>query len=330
MGKKKCLSQEERRLISRLHKDGMSCREIARHIKRSFSSVAKFIRSGETYGTHRSTGRPPALSMREKRLVLRIASNSCKTANAIAKEAGIHTKIRNVQRLLQRSKNIVRKKIKRKPVLNSRHKMARLAFAEKVMSWTEQWKKVIFSDEKKFNLDGPDGYSYYFHDLRKEEVILSRRQMGGGSVMVWASIGYKKRGNLVFLSKRVNSEEYRNLLEEQKNTFNDMAEGSPVFQQDNAPIHSARIIKEWFTQNNVDKLDWPAVSPDLNIIENVWGILSRSVYSESRQYSTIEELKSAILASWEEIPQETLKKLYDSMSKRIFEVIKGGGKATKF
>ncbi|MGR0317618.1 hypothetical protein, partial [Klebsiella pneumoniae] len=72
------------------------------------------------------------------------------------------------------------------------------------MSWTEEWKKVIFSDEKKFNLDGPDGYSYYFHDLRKEEKILSRRQMGGGKVMVWASIGYKKKENLIFLSSRVN------------------------------------------------------------------------------------------------------------------------------
>lgn len=114
MGKNKCLSQEERRLISSLHKDGMSCREIARQIKRSFSSVAKFVRFGETYGTHRSTGRPSALSTREKRLVLRIASNSCKTARAIADEAGVQTKIRNVQRLLQKSRNLKRKKNKTK------------------------------------------------------------------------------------------------------------------------------------------------------------------------------------------------------------------------
>ena len=52
------------------------------------------------------------------------------------------------------------------------------------------WKKVVFTDEKKFSLDGPDGYKYYFHDLRKEERFLSRRQCGGWSIMLWGSISY--------------------------------------------------------------------------------------------------------------------------------------------
>ena len=50
-------------------------------------------------------------------------------------------------------------------------------------------KGTIFR-RKKFNLDGPDGFQYYFHDIRKETMSAIRRQMGGGSVMVWADIGY--------------------------------------------------------------------------------------------------------------------------------------------
>ena len=49
---------------------------------------------------------------------------------------------------------------------------------------------MVFSDEKRFNLDGPDGFSTYWHDLRKEEVVLSRRQNGGGGIMVWGAFSF--------------------------------------------------------------------------------------------------------------------------------------------
>lgn len=55
--------------------------------------------------------------------------------------------------------------------------------------------KVIFSDEKKINLDGPGGLSFYRHDLRREENMLSHFQMGGGSAMILG--GFGNMGRLV-------------------------------------------------------------------------------------------------------------------------------------
>ncbi len=55
-----------------------------------------------------------------------------------------------------------------KPCLKQRHKDARLNWARNHRSYGEKWISVIFSDEKKWNLDSPDGYKFYWPDLRKE------------------------------------------------------------------------------------------------------------------------------------------------------------------
>ena len=57
-------------------------------------------------------------------------------------------------------------------------------------AWDEQCRSVTFSDEKKFNRDGPDGYQYYWADLRNEAEIYSKNAIGGGGVMVWACFNF--------------------------------------------------------------------------------------------------------------------------------------------
>jgi hypothetical protein len=71
---------------------------------------------------------------------------------------------------------------------------------------------VVWSDEKKFNLDGPDGVKYYWHDLRNEPLRFSRRGHGGGSVMVWAAFSSTGRVKLAFVPKRMNSIQYQFVL----------------------------------------------------------------------------------------------------------------------
>ena len=59
-------------------------------------------------------------------------------------------------------------KFTRKPSLTTKDEADRLRFAAKHMSWTKEWYQVLFSDEKRFCLDGADCYSYYFHNISKE------------------------------------------------------------------------------------------------------------------------------------------------------------------
>ncbi|XP_047737431.1 uncharacterized protein LOC108665834 [Hyalella azteca] len=73
---------------------------------------------------------------------------------------------------------------------------------------------------------------------------------------------------------------------------------SAIFQQDNASICTARTTKAFFKRAKVRVMDWPAKSPDLNPIENVWGYMAGIVYACWKQYDTKEELELAIQAAW--------------------------------
>ena len=199
------------------------------------------------------------------------------------------------------------------------------------MTWDKDWHCVIFSDEKKFNLDGPDGWRYYWHDLRDEQTILAKRHSGGGSIMVWAAFSWSGKSEICFVSHRLNSARYIEVLESHLLPVAEGIAGKDyVFQQDNAPCHSSKLVKSWLTSNKINSMKWPAYSPDLNPIENLWGILSRKVYENGRQFKDIESLKAAILESWASIEVEMCQKLIESMKNRIYDVIVNHGGHTKY
>ncbi len=88
---------------------------------------------------------------------------------------------------------------------------------------------------------------------------------------------------------------------------------------------------EWFRRHKIDVMQWPALSPDLNPIENSWGILSRAVYDNGRlQFNATAELRAAIERKWNAIELGTLETLVVSMPERIYDVISGGGSSTSY
>lgn len=195
------------------------------------------------------------------------------------------------------------------------------------MTWSSEWKRVVFSDEKKFNFEGPDGFNFYYHDLRKDEHQLDRLHSRVGGLMVWGAISHYGTCELQFLSPKMNAKNYNDVLKTAFPHFQNLFHNLKWrFQHDNAPIHTARSVKSWINAQKVDVLEWPPYSPDLNIIENVWGWLARKVYESGKQYSSKAELIEAIKQAWSSIQLDYIKKLYDSIPDRIYEVIikKGG------
>ena len=82
--------------------------------------------------------------------------------------------------------------------------------------------------------------------------------------------------------------------------------------------------------NHITVMDWPALSPDLNLIENMWGYLTRKVYENGRQFDNIGSLKKTIMEEWDAIPDWYHHQQIDSMKNRIFEVIFNQGGKTKY
>ncbi len=84
-----------------------------------------------------------------------------------------------------------------------------------------------------------------------------------------------------------------------------------IFQQDLAPAHSAKATSNWFKDHGIPVLNCPANSPDLNPIENLWGIVKRKM--RYARPNNAEELKSTIRATWALITPEQCHRLIDSM-----------------
>lgn len=331
MGRGIRLSDFEKGQISAYHSSGMSSTKISKVLMRSQNVISNYLKNIENYGQNYRKGRPLKTTLRERRLLLKEVVIRGKTIMEAKRENELQGSKSTLFRVLQRTENIKYLKSKSAPKLTNEHKVLRLEWAQKHMIFGDKWREVIFTDEKKFNLDGPDGYKYYWHDLRRDTKFHSKRAFGGGSLMVWAGIGWSGRTELVIIDGRMNSEAYKEMLKKYLIPFTGRISGQKwTLQQDNCSVHTSKLMQNWFETQNIDVLDWPSLSPDLNIIENVWGELVRRVYGNGRQFRTVEELKSVLIEEWEAMTQTYLQTLFNSMNNRLFEVIRGNGKTINY
>ncbi len=137
-------------------------------------------------------------------------------------------------------------------------------------------------------------------------------------------------GPLCFLKSTVNAAIYQEILEHFMLPSADKLYGDAdfIFQQDLAHAHTAKGTKSWFNDHGVTVLDWPANSPDMNPIENLWGIVKRKM--RDTRPNNADDLKATVKETWASIPPQQCHKLITSMPRQIEAVIKAKGAPTKY
>lgn len=149
--------------------------------------------------------------------------------------------------------------------------------------------------------------------------------------MVWGGFSFIGQLPIAWISTRMNSSNYVELLEVSLVEHTEELMGPEfIFQQDNASIHTSRVTMDFLRERNIPVMDWPACSPDLNPIENLWGWLVRRVYMNGQQFSSVEELRSAIRVALDEIPKTYMETLVLSMKTRLIQVLENKGGSTKY
>lgn len=220
----------------------------------------------------------------------------------------------------------------KKPFLTKEHRHKRVEWAEKYKKWTpEQWNHVLWSDECTFRQWSSRRYRVWrpLHSGYQRKFI-QPSIAHPAKINLWGCFCGHGLGALAPIEGNLNAKKYIAILDKNlRPSVNKLYDHEDwIFMQDNSPNHNAHQTGEYLEKKGVTCMNWPANSPDLNPIENVWGEIKRKL--RFLRPSSSEELQECVEKIWNNLDQQYLVNLIESMPKRVALVIKKNGDSTKY
>jgi hypothetical protein len=145
--------------------------------------------------------------------------------------------------------------------------------------------------------------------------------------MIWGCISHYDVGTITTVNGMINRHKYIEILEDNLWPVNSrhFLEQDCLFQDHNAPIHRANDVKNYKEENHINCLEWPAQSPDLNVIKNVWLKLKIRLQQRVEILNTADELSAAIKDIWGNFSVDYIEGLYHLIQKHLRKVLKVKG-----
>ncbi|GFW74139.1 transposable element Tcb2 transposase [Trichonephila clavipes] len=284
------------RIIGKLE-EGRSVTSVAAEFGIAHSIVSRLWRQFQTTGTAirgfssgRPRGTPP---VDDWYIVLQARRNRRQTAGEIARHTtqatGRPISRFTVARRLHGGGLFARRPVRCVP-LTPAHRRRRSLWCREHRNWRDnEWGRVLFTDESRFSLSSDSHRILIWRERGSRNHpsnIIERDRYGGRGVLVWGGIMLGAMG-LQFL-----------------------------FMDDNAPCHRTVAAEQLLESEDIERMDWPARSPDLNPIEHIWDFLGRRLEARTLPPVTIREFRLALQDEWAAMPQQLIDTLILSMDRR--------------
>jgi transposase len=312
----------QRAAIITLDAIGHSRSEIAQEIPCSLNTVGHWLRSWQQ---HRSldhverSGRPRCTTADTDERIEDFADEKVTTTpKEIVRELELPISARTVRRRLD-DVGLYGRVQQEEHAYTDENIRRRIAFAEGYSRWTEDdWSRVMFSDECNFYL-GQHGHQYVQRPVGAalDPKYTRKTEQLEGKVSLWGCICADGLGHAELYVDSLNARRYQSILA--LNLVNSAHQfwprGQWWYQQDNWSVHTAGTSQVWFHNHGIDLIDWPAWSPDLNPIENLWNDLKRRVYAHHSK--TMEELEHWIGIEWQATDLDFISRICRNMPHRL-------------
>lgn len=336
-----------------MHDGGAKKSVIQRFYNHPYSTISDTISKNELRDDGASlprSGAAKSYSPAEERKVLRHVRRFPKdTYKEVIVACQVTCKKSTIKKILK-AHGIKNWKCKRRHFLTQKNANKRLAWALAHRGWSvEEWGMIMWSDECSVERGRGKRDEWCFRTSTQKWQPDMVQTYGTGKnmkVMVWGCFWDLGRSNLYIMDRDFESAKHGYSAVSYLEVLN--AEVAPIhatlnpgyeFMQDNASIHRAQKVLDWFEEKGIILLEgWPPYSPDLNPIEHIWWALKVRVYemfpeeaaNTSESEYARQRLESCLQAAWDTLDQELFDNLGASMGDRIEAVIAAKGWHTKY